>query len=109
MIRLETKHLFSEGVSPNIKKLIMKRRSGIPLTERELDRLKRFNESVSITKPTPLHNRTVKLPKPIQEPNSFDDLDDDDDELDLQEILDELEWENEMDEILKEMGYKGDD
>ena len=108
MIRLETKHLFSEGVSPNIKKLIMKRRSGISLTERELDRLKRFNESVSITKPTPLHNRIVKLPKPIQEPNSFDDLDDDD-ELNLQEIVDELEWETEMDEILKEMGYGGDD
>jgi hypothetical protein len=35
MIRIETKHLFNEGVSPHIKSLIMKRRAGIKLTDKE--------------------------------------------------------------------------
>ena len=49
MIRIETKHLFSESVSPNIKRLILKRRSGIPLTERELDRLKEKTDGILIS------------------------------------------------------------
>lgn len=126
MIRIETKHLFSESVSPNIKRLILKRRSGIPLTERELDRLKSFNESVSIKTPTPLHNRINKPPKPVRKPENIDDLDWEDevdlDEIlremgyedevedpDLEDVIKELELEIDLQEILDEMGYTDDD
>ena len=34
-MRTETKHLFNEQVSPNIKALVLKKRAGIQLTERE--------------------------------------------------------------------------
>lgn len=110
MIRVETKHLFREGVSPHIKSLILKRRAGITLTEREKKKLKCFNESVSMVSPTALHNRIVKPPQPTEEPKSFDELDMDD-EIDLQEILDEMgygedeedEFEKELDEIFNEL------
>ena len=74
MIRVETKHLFREGVSPQIKSLILKRRAGIPLNEHEQHRLKTFNESVSMVSPTALHNRIVKPPQPTEEPKTFDEL-----------------------------------
>ena len=103
MIRVETKHLFREGVSPQIKSLILKRRAGITLTEREKKKLKCFNESVSMVSPTALHNRIVKPLKPIEEPKSFDELDMDD-EIDLNEILREMGYyENEEDEFEKEL------
>ncbi len=110
MIRVETKHLFREGVSPHIKSLILKRRAGITLTEREKNKLKCFNESVSMVSPTALHNRIVKPPQPTEEPKTFDELDMDD-EIDLQEILDEMgygedeedEFEKELDEIFNEL------
>ena len=120
MIRVETKHLFREGVSPQIKSLILKRRAGITLTEREKKKLKCFNESVSMVSPTALHNRIVKPPQPTEEPKTFDELGMDD-EIDLQEILDEMgygedeedEFEKELDEIFNEFhnvklskGYK---
>lgn len=106
MIRIETKHLFNEGVSPHIKSLVLKRRAGITLTENEESKLEKFSETVSMVSPTLYHNRNVKLPQPIQEPNSFDDIEDDE-ELDLQELIDEFLLEMELDEILKEMGYEG--
>jgi len=90
MIRIETKHLFNEGVSPHIKSLVMKRRVGIKLTDKEESKLKRFSESVSMVE-IPKNRTQVQLPKPIEEPKSFDDLDDDE-ELDLQELIDELMW-----------------
>ena len=105
MIRIETKHLFNEGVSPHIKSLVMKRRSGIKLTEKEESKLKRFSESVSMVE-IPKNRTQVQLPKPIEEPKSFDDLDDED-ELDLQELIDELMLDMELQEILEEMGYEG--
>ena len=76
MIRIETKHLFNEGVSPHIKSLVMKRRAGIKLTEKEESKLKRFSESVSMISPS-AHSHKMGLqtpPKPIEEPKSFDDL-----------------------------------
>lgn len=111
MIRVETKHLFREGVSPQIKSLILKRRAGITLTEREKKKLKCFNESVvSMVSPTALHNRIVKPPQPTEEPKTFDELDMDD-EIDLEEILKEMgygedeedEFEKELDEIFNEL------
>jgi len=105
MIRIETKHLFNEGVSPHIKSLVMKRRAGIKLTEKEESKLKRFSESVSMVE-IPKNRTQVQLPKPIEEPISFDDLDDDE-ELDLQELIDELMLDMELQEILEEMGYEG--
>jgi len=105
MIRIETKHLFNEGVSPHIKSLVMKRRAGIKLTDKEESKLKRFSESVSMVE-IPKNRTQVQLPKPIEEPKSFDDLDDDE-ELDLQELIDELMLDMELQEILEEMGYEG--
>jgi hypothetical protein len=103
MIRVETKHLFREGVSPQIKSLILKRRAGITLTEREKKKLNCFNESVSMVSPTALHNRIVKPPQPIEEPKTFDELDMDD-EIDLEEILKEMDYgEDEEDEFEKEL------
>jgi hypothetical protein len=105
MIRIETKHLFNEGVSPHIKSLVMKRRVGIKLTEKEESKLKRFSESVSMVE-IPKNRTQVQLPKPIEEPKSFDDLGDDE-ELDIQELIDELMLDMELQEILEEMGYEG--
>lgn len=108
MIRIETKHLFNEGVSPHIKSLVMKRRARIKLTEKEESKLQRFSESVSMVSPT-AHSHKMGLqtpPKPIEEPKSFDDLEDDE-ELDLQELIDELMLDMELQEILEEMGYEG--
>jgi len=106
MIRIETKHLFNEGVSPHIKSLVMKRRAGIKLTEKEESKLKRFSESVSMVE-IPKNRTQVQLPKPIEEPISFDDLDDDDEELDLEELIEDFMFEMELQEILEEMGYEG--
>ena len=105
MIRIETKHLFNEGVSPHIKSLVMKKRAGIKLTDKEESKLKRFSESVSMVE-IPKNRTQVQLPKPIEEPKSFDDIDDDD-ELDLQTLIDELMLDMELQEILEEMGYEG--
>ncbi|MDB4675041.1 hypothetical protein OAF04_05965 [Flavobacteriaceae bacterium] len=110
MIRVETKHLFREDVSPQIKSLILKRRAGITLTEREKKKLKCFNESMSMVSPTALLNRIVKPPQPTEEPKTFDELDMDD-EIDLEEILKEMgygedeedEFEKELDEIFNEL------
>lgn len=105
MIRIETKHLFNEGVSPHIKSLVMKRRAGIKLTEKEESKLKRFSESVSMVE-IPKNRTQVQLPKQIEEPKSFDDLDDDE-ELDLEELIEDFMFEMELQEILEEMGYEG--
>ena len=105
MIRIETKHLFNEGVSPHIKSLVMKRRAGIKLTDKEESKLKRFSESVSMVE-IPKNRTQVQLPKPIEEPKYFDDLDDDE-ELDLEELIEDFMFEMELQEILEEMGYEG--
>jgi len=105
MIRIETKHLFNEGVSPHIKSLVMKRRAGIKLTDKEESKLKRFSESVSMVE-IPKNRTQVQLPKPIEEPKSFDDLDDDE-ELDLEGLIEDFMLEMELQEILKQMGYEG--
>ena len=90
MIRVETKHLFSEGVSPHIKSLILKTRAGIVLNENEKKKLNRFNESLSM-KEIPKNRKVVVPPNYIPQP----------DEDELEDMID-------LDEILREMGY-GDD
>ena len=90
MIRIESKHLFSENTSPWVKSIILKKRAGIQLNEQEENRLKVFNESVSMVEIP--KNRKQNVPsKHIQQPEE-----------------DELEDMVDLDEILREMGY-GDD
>lgn len=130
--RVETKHLFNENISPNIKKLVMMKRSGLPLTEGEKLELELFNEMVSVVQPTPKHTRdrdisSMRL-KGDYDPIDLDDEDDDDfyedlrelmdelgletqdeeeeEELDLEQVVKELEEDLMLDEILQEMGYE---
>lgn len=129
--RVETKHLFNENISPNIKKLVMMKRSGLPLTEGQKLELELFNEMVSVVQPTPKHTRdrdisSMRL-KGDYDPIDLDDEDDDDfyedlrelmdelgletqeeeeEELDLEQVVKELEEDLMLDEILQEMGYE---
>lgn len=91
MIRIESKHLFSENTSPWVKSIILKKRAGINLDEKEERRLKRFNESVSMIEIP--KNRKQNIPsKSIQQPE----------EEELEDMVD-------LDEILREMGYDDDE
>jgi hypothetical protein len=103
--RVETKWLFNEGVSPHTKSLILKSRAGIKLTDKEKNKLKKFNESVSMVSPIPLHQRQVKIPLSNTHDLEFDIELEDDEELDLEELIDEFMMEMELQEILEEMGY----
>ncbi len=78
-MRLPSKKLFCENTSPLIKALILKKRAGITLSEREEKQLEKeaLKETVSMTMPSNYHNRLASLPQPIQEPYS-DDLDETD-------------------------------
>jgi hypothetical protein len=101
MSRIETKHLFSENTSPNIKRIVMMKRSGIPISKRDEEKLKRFSESVSMTLPPPKHERDRVQKSMIWNGNDISDIEDED-EVDLDEILHELgyydEEEDESDE-----------
>lgn len=112
-MRIESKHLFSENISPFVKSIILKKRAGIKLTEQETRRLelesKRLNETVSVVQPSKYHDRNSPTSRLLQTWGKEDE--DLDDEVDLEEILREMgygEDEEEvidLDEILKEMGY----
>ena len=130
--RVETKHLFNENIHPHIKKLVMMKRSGIPLTEEQKLELELFNEMVSVVQPTPKHTRDRNISsmrlKGDYDPIDLDDEDDDDfyedlrelmdelgletqdeeeeEELDLEQVVKELEEDLMLDEILQEMGYE---
>lgn len=90
--------LKDENVSPNVKRIVLKERAGIPLTEREKKKLKR--EVVSMIEPPKYHNRMKATTSALK---SMEDIDDEE-ELDLQELIDELEEELTLEDILKEMG-----
>ena len=75
----------------------MMKRSGIPISKRDEENLKRFSESVSMTLPQPKHERDRVQKSMIWNGN------------DISDIEDELEDEVDLDEILKEMGYNEDD
>ena len=97
MSRIETKHLFSENTSPHIKRIVMMKRSGIPISKRDEEKLKRFSESVSMTLPPPKHERDRVQKSMIWNGN------------DISDIEDEFEDEVDLDEILREMGYEEDE
>lgn len=79
----------NENISPNQRRLRLKELSGQKLTNREKETLKRnICESVSMKQVSKYHDRMVKPPHSIPQPE--------DDEIDL-------------DEILREMGYYDDD
>ena len=97
MSRIETKHLFSENTSPNIKRIVMMKRSGIPISKRNEEKLNRFSESVSMTLPPPKHERDRVQKSMIWNGN------------DISDIEDEFEDDIDLDEILREMGYEEED
>ena len=79
----------NENISPNQRRLRLKELSGQKLTNREKETLKRkICESVSMKQVSKYHDRMVKPPHSIPQPE--------DDEIDL-------------DEILREMGYYDDE
>ena len=81
-MRTNTK-LFCEGTSPQLKRLTLKKRAGIKLTEREQQRL---NESVSMVQIP--KNRKSLVPQKVK-PQPEDSID--------------------LEEVLREMGYGEDD
>ena len=130
--RVETKHLMSESTSPYIKRLVLMKRSGIPLDEKQKRKLEQFNEVVSMTEVPKYHNRTSptgrlmktfgkedeemdlgdstedevrEYIKDVVRQRFHEEMEEDDFSDELQEIIDELEDELEMDEILDELGY----
>ena len=95
-MRIESKHLFSENISPFVKSIILKRRVGIKLTEQEENRFqresRRLNEVVSMVEvPKNPISPTGRIDNTFGNKKSIEDMDDDE-EIDL-------------DEILREMGY----
>jgi len=102
--------LISEHSSPYIKRLVLMKRAGIKLNDKQM---KRLGESVSMVEPTKYHNRMGMQSSMMKQ---FKDLDDND-ELDLSELDDDLDVyklpdeddDKLLDDILKEMGYYDDD
>ena len=76
----------NDNVSPYKKRLRLMELSGIPLTENQKKKLKPRTESVSMVSPQKYHDRMK------QQTSTLKSLEDDSNEIDL-------------DEILKEMGY----
>ena len=74
------KILLSENTSPNIKRLILMQRAGMELTPKQLERL---NKTINMEHPQ-IKRQTSK----IDDDSEFDDL---------------------LDEILKEMGYEDEE
>ena len=83
----------NENISPNQRRLRLKELSGQKLTEKEKQTLLR-KESVSMVQPSKYHDRTSPTGRLLKTwGNSEEDLDQ---EIDLEEIL-------------REMGYEGDE
>ena len=93
--------LKDENVSPNVKRMVLKERAGIPLTEREKKKLKR--EVVSMVEPPKYQNRMKATTSALKS------MEDDEEELDLQELIDELEEELTLEDILKKMGIEDEE
>ena len=97
--------LISEHSSPYIKRLVLMKRAGIKLNDKQK---KRLNESVSQVLPIKYHDRMGIQNSSLKQ---FKDLEDDD-ELDLSELMDDEVSDEDaelFDAILKEMGYGEDD
>jgi len=97
--------LISEHSSPYIKRLVLMKRAGIKLNDKQK---KRLSESVSQVLPIKYHDRMGIQNSSLKQ---FKDLEDDD-ELDLSELMDDEVSDEDaelFDAILKEMGYGEDD
>ena len=97
--------LINENSSPYMKRLVLMKRAGIRLTNKQKNRL---NESVSQILPMKYHDRMGIQGSMMKQ---FKDLDDDE-ELDLSEFIDDDDSDNDseiFDAILKEMGYDVDE
>jgi len=97
--------LISEHSSPYIKRLVLMKRAGIKLNDKQK---KRLSESVSQVLPIKYHDRMGIQNSSLKQ---FKDLEDDD-ELDLSKLMDDevSDEDSELfDAILKEMGYGDDD
>jgi hypothetical protein len=97
--------LINENSSPYMKRLVLMKRAGIRLTNKQKNRL---NESVSQILPMKYHDRMGIQGSMMKQ---FKDLDDDE-ELDLSEFIDDDDSDNDseiFDAILKEMGYGVDE
>lgn len=120
-MRLDNKVLFGENTSPYVKSIILKRRAGIPLTEKEQKRFKcevqKLHETVSMVEPTKYHDRvspTGRIAKTFGNQKPFEELEDDE-EIELDEILREMGYEDEeseddefldtVEEIMIDSGY----
>jgi hypothetical protein len=83
----------NENISPNQRRLRLKELSGVELTEKEKNILKRkVSEGVSMVEPSKYHNRITTPPSPIDDPTDLDD------EIDLDEIIKELMGEGGVDD-----------
>ena len=96
--------LINENSSPYMKRLVLMKRAGIRLTNKQKNRL---NESVTQILPMKYHDRMGIQGSMMKQ---FKDLDDDE-ELDLSELFDDEEYSDEeiFDQILREMGYGEDE
>jgi hypothetical protein len=83
----------NENISPNQRRLRLKELSGVELTEKEKNILKRkVSEGVSMVEPSKYHNRITTPPSPIDDPTDLED------EIDLDEIIKELMGEGGVDD-----------
>ena len=79
----------NENISPNQRRLRLKELSGVELTEKEKNILKRkvSDGVVPMKNTSKYHDRITTPPSPIDDPTELDD------EIDLDEIIKELMWE----------------
>ena len=91
-----------KNISPNQRRLWLMELSGIPLTEKQKKRLLR--ESVSMVLPPPKHERDRVHKSMIWNGNDISDIEDEfeEDEIDLDEILREMGYEEEEEDISDE-------
>ena len=85
-----------KNISPNQRRLRLMELSGISLTEKQKKRL--LSESVSMVLPQPKHERDRVSNSMIWNGNDISDIEDMDDEEEI-----------DLEEILNEMGYYGDE
>ena len=95
--------LINESSSPYLKRLVLMKRAGIKLNDKQK---KRLNETVGMVLPMKYHDRMGIQGSSVKQ---FKDLEDDD-EVDVSELMDdEVSDEELFDVILKELGYDEDE
>jgi hypothetical protein len=106
-MRIESKHLFSENISPLVKSLVMKRRAGIKLTEREERRLQKESYKInhSVGKPKRDDDYDEEFLEIILKEMGYGDEEEEEEEptlnmSDIPEVSDE-----EMEQIIRDLTY----